>query len=810
MASLTDLWNDIKSLIMSSVIKFDRDAKAFESVDTARLGGSYVSAKRGIDTFHTYFKFDTDIFVSAGITNIDTIAAMQKDKYLIPVSKRDLIVTLQRNKIINTYNEYNNYYRTLWGMPPIEADLTMTTTDFRYVDTVTAGKYGIDPAIPLHLLPDNKIMNLEVDGFLGTLIEENKDNSRMKYLKFLGRHKVDPVISRPANNFTILTVMKDPTKSIFNSRVLRLYEECRNYFTSVIYVKEFSKSYEYYDNFMAFLIMIMTLQRFFSETIKDCISRDFFDIALVKDFFDSYNVPFMEKLPYEYQIILCKKLNMLLQTKSTDKVLFDLCTLLDFGDTSIYTYYIMKKHKTDITGTPLFFYKTITNPDNSTSVVLDKELMYDFYFQKVSKAEVNLAKALMDNTNTVLYEEVTNNDPYWFNDQNTLDVLYQQEYNFAESKYIGLNIIFKMSKILFEAMYFTRMIFDKRLQLEVVTITVPKISGLEPIKVFDAFVLLGALICRVNGFQGRVFAKPNQLMSLYGFDFTKDLVTIREYITDNSQYIDQKILDYFFSLDTYSVDEVNSVYAHIRDFNDFAIKRMALTQDIKEFRAYEKLYKMLMFVKENEISFKKSDDTQATTYMDLLNDKNPFLYNFANNLNTNQVSGIIDSILNKLLKVFYELKYIHHINNGENIFLDALIELIKFFKSYTVDLASINIVYLFDSRYFNMIKTLGYIQGYKTLQIEDGKPFKYFDMIKSISHLFTHKDTLSLEDGMRAKSSLNIKEDTIENVNKIKDITIAAKFGDDLTLFDSVQSIGTDKMVKDRISLRDKIRIIPS
>ena len=66
------------------------------------------------------------------------------------------------------------------------------------------------------------------------------------------------------------------------------YDLAREYFTSVIYVKEKYNQDALYDNFIAMSIMIMTIQRVITDTFKLGVDRDFYDLDSIKEFFNSY------------------------------------------------------------------------------------------------------------------------------------------------------------------------------------------------------------------------------------------------------------------------------------------------------------------------------------------------------------------------------------------------------------------------------------------------------------------------------------------------------------------------------------------
>ena len=64
--------------------------------------------------------------------------------------------------------------------------------------------------------------------------------------------------------------------------------------------------------------------------------------------------------------------------------------------------------------------------------------------------EDDFIQSFNSQVNRVEYDRITQNDPYWWEDQNLIDRKYETEYNFVESKYLSLGISYKMTDIIFE------------------------------------------------------------------------------------------------------------------------------------------------------------------------------------------------------------------------------------------------------------------------------------------------------------------------------------------------------------------------
>jgi hypothetical protein len=331
----------------------------------------------------------------------------------------------------------------LSGLPNIE-------TEERYFIKLTVDEQkraGIMNDSYIHQMSDDEIYKIEECGLLAEIIEKHPD---YKYLNYLSYHGIDIVTARITNNFGILKLTNTDIPDYFYNKFLQTYEECRQYFMTVIYIQNFSNSYKLYDNFIGLCIMFMTIQRIVSNTFKYGIEREFYDWSFIQNLYKMYNVPFVNNLPIDYHITILKNLNNLLTYKSTDKVLYDISSLLGYDRIKIFKYYLIKKHVLDENEKPKFFYKQkidddgfpVFDDDGNPVLTEDLERMYDVYFQKVDIKEQNLALALQDEVYKLKYDEVILDDPYWYDDKELQKMKYNEAYNYVETKYISLNLMY--------------------------------------------------------------------------------------------------------------------------------------------------------------------------------------------------------------------------------------------------------------------------------------------------------------------------------------------------------------------------------
>jgi len=734
---IDNIFNEIKLITSSITIKFENDAKALDTIDTLKESDKYVSAVLGLDSFNTYRQFNIEVIITAGVTNLDLAREYSEDKLKIPYNLRDTILLKQREYIINNYIENNNYYRTLNGLPDID------DTTFIYLDEETCIELNLNYGIAIHNYPVEDINTIKNVGLLETIKNNYPDK---KYLNYLGSNKIEIAYARKAKNLSILQMTKDISDSTY-IKFNDFYNQAREYFMTVIYIKEYSKTYDLYDNFIALCIMFMTIQRTFSDVFKSGITRDFYDLESIKMMFESYNVPFISYLSLVHQRIILKNLNNLLRYKSTDKVLYDLCSLLDFERVRIFSYYLIKQHNLDENKNPLFLYKEEDDGLGNITLVEDVEQMYSLYFQLVDINERNVALALEDNTNRLDYDEVVADDPYWFDDEVKVQ-LYKEDFNFIETKYLNIQVMYKMTEMLFETTYFLKMLIDKKSQVSTILMKLPKIFSNTEFKIFDVVVFLLALVCKKNKMAGNILYTPSKILSVMGFNFKNDFNIIRQYINENSDLIDTTILDYINNLNISSANDINSLYANIKGLNDFIVTKIATSQNIDEYRAYTKLFNALMVSNENNEIFIKSNGEIAITFLEYLEDSNLDMYNIINSSGDEKISEYIRHSVFRLTKLVSELKYMDMFLNDSNTgTINALITLIDFFKSYTTDITSLNIVYLMNSRYFNMVRLIHDIKTIdKVLGNEDNFNFIYKDCNNAISINMDKDVKLSLLD----------------------------------------------------------------
>lgn len=719
MNTIDYIYRDLKEILDTVVVKYDRKAKDAETVESRRESDKYINAKLELDTFRSHAKFSKDAIRNCGVFNEETVELYHSDKNLIPESMRDRVVKEERFLILENYEEKNNYYRELIGLPNTD------DFDFIYLPIDVCRKYNLSSRLAIHEYRVDEIYKIE-RTVLPELIEQYPDKG---YLKYLGSNKVDLVEARRANNFEIIrsSLSQDV---VFLNKFFEAYMSCREYFTSVIYIKEFSSRYDLYDNFIAMNIMLMCIQRLMVNTIQIGVHRDFYDLHSIQSLFNSYGLPFFEDLPLDYQRSIMKNLNMLLRYKSTDKVLYDISNILFFDRIKIFKYFLIKDRNFDKKGNPIFAYKEVENEFGEIEIVEDVEKMYSFYFQSTDVLERNTALALENSQHKLSYEEVTENDMFWWSDEDVQKVLYEQEYNYVESKYLSVTVMYRITETMFESIYALNMLADKKeSSTNSIYITLPRITS-EKVSVFDAVIMLFALTSKKCGMKGNIISQPTQILSVLGFNFKANFDAIIEQVYANKSNLPDEIVKYLINLDITSAKDINDMYYNIRWLADFLTERINTTTSLKEYRACSDLYKTLMIKDYTTDILKKRDGSVASTYTDYLLDQNPKLGKFVESCTKNNVDVYIKHILGKINELIPELEHMSTLEGSDGILINALMKLIEFFKSYTVDLESLNVLYVMDSKYYNMIRMVHDIKHIeKIIQNNEHSFREYFDTI---------------------------------------------------------------------------------
>lgn len=702
--------SNLKNIITSIVVKRSKLADSLEpSLEFKKLSDKYINTIEFGNNWDSYVEFDYDVFKALGIPD-SIITYYRSSKENIPRELRSKVMELQKQKILTSYVEENEYYRMLHGEPP----LTDGPKDWIYCPP---NDRNIPTNIPVHKLAPEQINYLYASGIMTKLIIANPTKA---YLNYLNYKSISYYNARTANNYEIIYVdsLNCDTNILKDFRIA--YDKARTYYMLGVYNKNYSNMFEWYDEFIGLCILIMAIQRTIANIYKQGLTRDFYDVELIKYLFKSYSIPYIDTLELKYQKSIAKKLNYLLQYKSTDKVLFDISYILGFYNINIYRYYLVKRHKLDMNDNPIFIYKTFTDSDGKEVKIPDYKKMYDFYFQRINIKNPDVNTALTNVANNESYEAVTVQDPYWVNDTDLYNKLYESEFNTLITKYMSLDVAYKIVDMMYEVSHTIRMIIDDQDDFKYLMITIPQLSS-DQISLYDTVIFLCATAAHKMGLKGIIPVAPSKavnaegittrkIASVYGFNYKADLDKLREEIYNNEEAfskVDPTLVQYIYNMKPSSLPEFDRIFTNLVAFRKLITLAIFLTKDRDTYYQYIKLYKALLISNDVNELYKDHNGNIQLTFESLLAASNPSLYNTFCSIKDGygDPDEYIDAIYIRFSQLSDSFKYISSYNNKEIMF-EHLLKFIRFFKSYTVDFVNCGITYFLDDRYLMGLKII--------------------------------------------------------------------------------------------------------
>ena len=189
------------------------------------------------------------------------------------------------------------------------------------------------------------------------------------------------------------------------------------------------------------------------------------------------------------------------------------------------------------------------------------------------------------------------------------------------------------------------------------------------------------------------------------------------------------------------------MYANIKGLSKFLSDRMMTATDIDEYRMFNRYFRALYYSKETDDMFQISDGTGSTkaasTFLEYLLYANPTLADFVETTERDECHLYIDHIINRMEAILNDLSCLYLINNATSSLQEVLIDLIRFFKSYTTDMIGLNIVYIFDFKPDNMLKLIDRME--KIIKRMEPYDTLYFGYADAISHM---KATVTINEPM--------------------------------------------------------------
>lgn len=676
-------------------------------------------------------------------------------------------VNILRNRYIDTYEEVNDYYRMLNGLPNYgeeginikdyytDAGLDPEDEDdiiiISNIEGVAASERDNNP-IYVHELGTNQLSIATGCGLIDVIKDANSD---ARYLEYLSDKKIDIYTARLAYNFQILYLPEVDLTEI-RERFKDRYEINRDVVIKTVYSDAMKYGSDYYNEFIIIYILIHTMIDILGSLQEIILRREFIDSRCIKFIFSMYNIPYYEEIPVKYQINLMKNINTLLKFKSTSKNMQDICALFGFENIDIYRYYILKTRNT-------------TDTDYYVDESVDDHEPLDEYTMNFIKVPLGDAADLYikDPQNYTSYDSVTNADDYWDGDLDHDKIKREhalEDFSYRKSKYISIDTINDIAKRSYEASYFNGILFDEFIldaehstdgseththeqKEKDILISVPYLSTTQSFQLAHLFVLMYDLAYAYYGIESTIQYELDMVLYVLGFNFYDVLNRYNAIAEDlkSKGYDIQKMLDSdnddateplhlqdVFEIKAssetelvFTAENLVDLFNNNMELHSYICEQMFNAQDHEMYDAYETIYDAFMVARYNRDYFSYTDangDKQYyETLTDFLENNAPVLYEYAievrnmtdeesrikriNTLITN-ISSAIEAIINDdslLDSIFSNLPAV-----SSEFVKVYMAKIINFFKSFRVQLYNINSVLNFGdsdlSKYMTNIR----------------------------------------------------------------------------------------------------------
>lgn len=723
-----------QNMLKGIVLKDEAKALANETLFSIKQSDLYAAIIENKDRYE-FFNYSYDMIASVPGINKDSAILYANDNRKVPKAYRESLQRIARNRFLESYEEPNNYYRTLAGLPDYgESGLKLSKDekDMIPVEEFDTTKY-------VHEYGYNETKILYSCGAIDSLLEKHPN---CKYLNHLGERSINPYIARKTPKFGILYIPPCDSTEVYNKFRDRI-EINRVYVLKTIYSEAYKFESEYYDNFMMMMILIQAMDDMIVLSPEYIIDRELFDLRTIQFLFEASGVEFYPEIPLRYQKRLVKNLNRLIKYKSCNKNLIDIVSLFGFEDIQLFKYYLLKQPIMNEDGT--YKHDTYTDPKTGEEVE-DLDSNYKLKFIKCPIDE-SYDKAIKDPINFSDYDEIIRDDMFWngiYTDDYVKNEILKHEFNICISKYISVDTVYSLTELSFELSYFINMIMFSKVDTSQLLIPIPKISSTEKFPLVDLLVCLYSLMYMYNEVKDNIFYDPVQSMAIKGFNFETDMSILSSYIAEKGYTLEELgVSGYQNPSSILTFDQLLEVYTNNKNIYSHIVHEMINADNKKIYDIYKTIYDSLMVTHANFEYYKKYGDNGKVpnTYSKYLYNKNSPLYSIIEECNNIDIDKFYDNSENlkvepnELLyhrapsKASEEKKlaisqYINTIIDNIYLYLDKdtfgrvfqniptvsldyiksyLFKVLMFFKSYKTDLIHSNNVYRFDDQLENKI-----------------------------------------------------------------------------------------------------------
>ena len=787
------------------VLKDSAEADEYETESSMVKSDLYIASIEGFSTFRMYKYDETDLATNIPHLTTKEIYEWAGNNELIPQEYRDMLLEYKRKQYIEWYDEENEYYRILAGLP------TYGYPGLYFMEEWIPEEYNkyIDYTLPIHLHDHDVLIALETAGIIDKVLEEYPN---AKYLKYVGKRRMSVYECRKADKFAPLYVPDCPEPEL-RSRFQELLEMNRVIYLKSYYDEAYAYKSDYYDKFMIIMIILQTFTDMITELPEYIIRKDIFDIRTIRYLFESVGVEFFPEIPIRYQISLVRNLNNLIKYKSSDTCIVNIVKLFGFENIKVFKYYLMRSRVKD-PETGKYKFETTTNA--AGEIVDDVDSNYDLSFLKVGLGEL-ADDAVKSEANILDYEETTDGDQYWIGDKSKEAVkhdILEYEFNMLRTKYMSIKTIYSMQEYTFQMSYFIGLLLNNNIDKSLLLFNVPYMNM--SMNIMDAFIFMYALAHVYYGTEDKINTEVDETLKILGFNFEADMSELAEYLWEKGVTTPEEMGISGWQNPKngiFSFNQLMNIYTKNKNIYDHVVHMMTTANNKRIYDLYKKIYQSLMITRINLDYFVIDDEgTVASSFAEFLMYRNATLYeryyelkNLSDDHRNKDIATTIYNIC-CCIEEYIDLNQVQYLFSGlPAASIEAVkvyvMDIINFFKSFKVSILDLNTIYIVDDR---MQCTVFIEDDWKLKSMFTKKlQFPYNDRLSSYSSNFTTRDNLSPVDhyyisrikDMESRINFAIEE-------KISNISVKSENHDYANIRDGVSDINYTYIKEDSAGIK--------
>lgn len=585
---LQNLFSDIKKILEFIEIKDLVEAQTYETIESRDAAEMWINAKLEEDTYITYKKYWTISMFQEVISNarLIDIKFFMENPHNVPLGFRDNLLKRGREAFLNQFEEKNEYYRMLNGLPPIDTP----ESEFIYLSEPVKNQLHASTD-PVHLLSP-----LIQNNYMST--QEYKDvinnNPDKKYLKYLGMYKIDIFTARRAHDFDIIRYplnRSDINPNLINT-FSELYDNYREYVMTTLYNENLEGVYENYRTFMKMLIKSFVLLQISNKGLEAYHSRNFLDDSVIHVMLSTYDIPNTLLMTNDIRRKLVINMLKLVREKGTNNIYYDLVDILGYHDIIVSKLMLMKGQQFDKDNN----YQTLLNDGNNINTLSslnDDKISVNPYFVQVDLKDTDPYETITSGSAPIHdYHKIIKNDPTWWDLPDTQAILKDSNYTIADSKYVMIEAVIHQIQYIFESIYFTRMILDNKNYTDTFTVEIPEIFGTQSVSIYDLMVFIISATCMANGLTGEIVSEESKLLATAGFNFDLNLDLFNEYL-NTTQYVDkERIMSFIKNLTMENSSDINRLFTDVMyPMREWLENKITDSNNRYEFLEYENIYR---------------------------------------------------------------------------------------------------------------------------------------------------------------------------------------------------------------------------